>query len=321
MYGNRIDKTVSHNNLNSSYLALRVGEVRDYKEFMQAHPELLQTNNFGGIVIGATYESVEIDNDLNNSQTIMPVKDDSGGLLPQKINFREDGRLKGITNSLEGVVIHSPSVSGNFGNKILTLHDLENSPLAEEVLFYGRSWVAGDGYALDTYDGYFVSHYKGSRNSVDTNGWKIRLAESLGAYSLACFWGYCCLATSSSMSFIHIAILVILFVIFGATIIISNVLGVKNKHEKNLEFTRKMINAHLAEDASSMNAFANQDDDADDLLQELQYDINNKSFSNESVIANVNSDDLYEYCPMCYAARIDTETTCICCGASLIKNS
>ena len=232
---------------------------------------------------------------LTNEVSVMPVTGDyvrKAGQDSQEYRVSQE-------NSTEGVIIHSTMKKDFNGTKIVI--DSPKAPYRtvgiDEALVYGRSWVIGDAYALDTLDNYFIKNYKGGSFMANPQvKFMITLIVSFILFGAG---------VSNSIHELFIPIFenmymsdeafymideglfygqFTLFVIAGLIGFIS----IKRLHKKNRMFTVQMIKEHLVNEEKERYEYTHE---------------------------------FVSICPQCGAARQSTEVSCIYCGASLLRST
>lgn len=253
----------------------------DFDEFKNSHEGLfVQTGEKDG---------------LTNEVSVMPVTGDYISKAGQEsLEYRMQQE-----NSTEGVIIHSTMKKDYSGTKIRI--DSPSAPYRtvgiDEALIYGRSWVIGDAYALDTCDNYFIKNYKGGSFMANP---QVKLTITIivafilfGAgvsnsiYELLIPIFENMDMTTDAFYTIDDAIYYGQFTLF----VIAGLIGfisIKRLHKKNRMFTAQMIKEHLVTEEK----------------QRYEY-----------------THEFLPVCPQCGAARQSTEVSCIYCGASLIRST
>lgn len=292
--------------MGSPYCSLVRGEFVDYEEFKEnnvlfkaANPMVGLVNGaVAGVAAGASSKAI-VETGLDNNQSIMPVRDAAGNPLPQTVNGMPGSNLGMGAFSVEGLVIHSTSKKDSFGNKIKikSPEDLKRNFSDSDVLIYGRNWVAGDGYCMDTYDPYFRQNYKGSRKRANPNEMFIKNVITAVFFllaGLANMFYEMLITIFENIDMTDDAFYVVDNVIYYGQFIVPfiivfvGLLRMKARHKKNLMFTAQMIKDHLVTEEK----------------QRYEY-----------------THEFLNYCPNCGAARQSTEAACMYCGASLVRNS
>lgn len=267
-------------NANSPFSCLHRDEVYDYEEFMEANGQTVVETN------------------LTNEESVMPVRDDAGNPLSQRVEAETRGD-DSINIDNEGLVMHATWKTNATGSKIKI--DSPKVPYREyginDALIYGRSWVIDDAYAMDTRDSYFVQNYKGNKKSADPGTrFAIMIVCMVICEFFALIYGFhkMFIGIFEDMYMSDFAFYLVddlLFYgqyLFPFVVVLLEYLRFKRKHKKNLMFTAQMIKSHLVDEEKSRFEMTHE---------------------------------FLPVCPNCGASRQDTDMYCIYCGANLLRNS
>ncbi len=270
----------------SPYSSIKRGTYMNYEQFKQENAERFNANEQSGI--NAT---------VTNNEAIMPVTDAYGNPIPQNIP-PQNVTVQNIMDNGFGVIIHSTTKTDATGMKIKI--DSPSVPYRsvgiDEALVYGRSWVIGDAYAIDTLDPYFKANYRGTARRANPSN---KLAATFTTAFMLFIMGLANILyemlifvfenmdmTDDAFDFIDN------FIYYGqfalpVIVIVIGLISLKRLHKKNIMFVTQMIKDHLVTEEK----------------QRYEY-----------------THEFLPVCPHCGAARQSTEVSCIYCGASLIRN-